>query len=147
MYTERDGRNVFHRSPVDSPDITSSPMPTVPCNVVGARIPMDPIRIFRPPTQTFFHDHLGDGKGVMADHTNRDCNHLVTHPFNGHPAPDLSYNGCVAQSGSGPQRLAQFDGEKAQHGPDLGQSSGLSLAVGGSNPPAPTTFSYNGGVR
>jgi len=76
MNTERDGRNVFHRSPVDSPDITSSPMPTVPCNVVGARIPMDPIRIFRPPTQTFFHDHLGDGKGgapikprMMTSHT------------------------------------------------------------------------------
>jgi len=125
MYTERDGRNVFHRSPVDSPDITSSPMPTVPCNVVGARIPMDPIRIFRPPTQTFFHDHLGDGKGG-AKETAMCCPHTPTGGDWGFdawyrgfgrvraelsyelptmrtfvqmvgiaPAPDLSYNGGV----------------------------------------------------
>ena len=67
MNTERDGRNVFHRSPVDSPDITSSPMPTVPCNVVGVRIPIDPTGYFVSLTPTFFHDHLGDGKGGQSN--------------------------------------------------------------------------------
>ena len=89
--------------------VYTSCIPCGPWKSAGALIVSSPHHLFESflsPAETFFHDHLGDGKGVdEAGQTSKVGTKL---PPQAHRAPDLSYNGSKTMMPTRMKRLVDF---------------------------------------